>query len=277
MNGIALLPAMAALGLLATTGTAPTRRMAVLIVPGAPEDGELAENLSEVALSQLADRGRGEMVGTRELRRFLERDESGLGAVGCARDAGCLRRLAAALNLDRIVAGTVRRLEPGFVLEMALIDAASGRAEKRLERVVNAGVDSLIHAAQDAVEALFEETQSPASPPLAPVPSMRVAPAPLNPSIVAVGRPPDHPRRRWAPHVAYGSAAVAGLSFVGAGIFGTLANADPAGSTRAAAQRDLQLREDYARTANIFLLAGAAFAGVSIAVFVLLRRDVTGD
>jgi hypothetical protein len=277
MNGIAILPAIAALGLLATTDTAQTRRMAVLIVPLAPEDGELAENLSEVALSQLADRGRGEMVGTRELRRFLERDENGPGAVGCARDAGCLRRLGAALNLDRIVAGTVRRLEPGFVLEVALIDAASGRAEKRLERVVNAGVDSLIQAAQDAVEALFAETPSPAPPPLTPVPSLRLDPASPNPRIVAVERWPDHPRRRWAPHVAYGSAAVAGLSFVSAGIFGTLANADPAGPTRAAAQRDLQLRDDYATTANVFLLAGTVLTAVSIAVFVLLRRDVTGD
>jgi hypothetical protein len=275
MNGIAILPAIAALGLFATTGPAPTRRIAVLIVPVAPEDGELAENLSEVALSQLADRGRGEMVGARELRRFIERDESGPGLVGCARDAGCLRRLAAALNLDRIVAGTVRRLEPGFVLEVALIDAASGRAEKRLERVVNAGVDSLIHAAQDAVEALFAETPAPPLP--VPVPSLRLNPAAPTPSTVAGERAPYHPRRRWAPHLAYGTAAVAVLSFVGAGIFGTLANADPAGPTRAAAQRDLQLRDEYATAANVFLLAGTVFTAVSIAVFVFLRRDVTGD
>jgi hypothetical protein len=269
MSGIVVVRMIAALGLLAATEGPPSKRVAVLIVPVASEDGELAANLAEVVISELADLGFDQTVGTREVRRFLERDPSCPGAAGCARDSECLRRLSAALAADRIIAGTLRRREGGFVLEVELVDPDSGAAERRVERMAEPGIDSLIHATQEGVAALFAPAAAPPSP--------RLNAPPERASTVMVERPAGRPRRRWVPHVAYGSAAVSALSFAGAGIFGTLAAADPAGPTRAAAQRDLELREGYATTANVLLFVGAALAAVSTAVFIVLRRDVSGD
>jgi hypothetical protein len=271
LSGGAVGQILAALVVVAPVDPLPPKRIAVLIVPVAPEDAELAENLTEVAISQLADRAEGELVGSREVRRYLDRADGERGTIACFRDIACIRPIAKALAVDKVVTGTLQRTDGGFTMALSLVDPASGAIERRAQRSAAEGADSQIHAVQDAIEELF-------------------SPAPLRASLSIPSEPPGAtvvndrhmgetppPRRRWASKVAYGSAALALLSFAGAGVFGTLAAADPSGPTRAAAQRDLSLREDYATTANGLLIAGAAFAAVSAAVFVLLWRDVSSD
>jgi hypothetical protein len=269
---MAVCPALlAALGLVAPAEPPAPKRIAVLILPVAPEDAELAENLTEVAISQLADRAQGELVGSREVRRFLDRTDGVRGPVACFRDIACIRPIAKALAVDKVVAGTLQRTEGGFALTLDLVDPLSDAVGRRVQRSTAQGTESLIHAVQDAIEELF------APAPLPRPPSMQSEPP--GPAVVLDDRQPGKPpsRRRWAPKVAYGSAALAMLSFAGAAVFGTLAEADPSGPTRASAQRDLALREDYATTANGLLIASGAFAAISAAVFVLLWRDVSSD
>jgi hypothetical protein len=276
VSPLAAWQAVAVLALAASAEPPPPKRTAVLIVSVAPEDTELAENITEVAISELADRGRGELVGTPELRRFLERSETQPDVIGCARDGACLRRIAQALAVDKFVTGTLHRDEDGFLLELSVVDPASGVVERRLERATKGlAVESLVRAVQEGLEALFAPAPLPALRPL-----RDQSPASSQDATIILQRrnvEDAPPRRRWAPHVAYGSAGAALLSFAAAGIFGTLANADPSGSTRATAQRDLELRERYATTANRLLIAGSVLGAVSAAAFVLLWRDLSVD
>ena len=274
MSALAAWQLVAALAFAAPAEASPPARTAILIVAVAPEDVELAENLTEVAISALADRGVGELVGTPELRLLIERSETKQGIDGCSRDGGCLRHLAQALAVDKFVTGTLHRQQEGFVLELSLIDPASGAVERRVERATKGwAAESLIRVVQQALGDLF--VPAPAPPPRIPSPP----PASLGATLVLENRTAESPpaRRRWAPHLAYGSAGAALLSFAAAGIFGTLANADPSGNTRATAQHDLQLRETYATTANGLMIAGSVLGAVCVTAFVLLWRDLGFD
>jgi hypothetical protein len=272
MSMMSALPVFAVLCLVAPAEPLPPKRIAVLIVPVAPEDADLAENLTEVAISQLADRAAGELIGTPELRRFLDRENSKQGAISCSRDIACLRRIGEALAIDRFVTGVLRRRDDGFAVELRLIDPASDAPVRHLERATSvSAVEPLIRVTQEAIDTLFAPAPLPASF------GIRSAPEDANVGLGDRDLGKTSPRRRWAPHVAYGTAGVALLSFAAAGIFGTLANADPSGPTRGAAQRDLELRESYATTANGLLIGGATFTVISAAAFALLWQDVKPD
>jgi hypothetical protein len=271
MSAFAAWQAIALLALAAPAEASPAKRTAVLIVSAAPEDAELAENLTDVAIAQLADRGGGgELVGTPEVRRLVERSERMHDVDRCARDAACLARISRSLGIETFVSGILSRTQEGFVLELSLVDPASGVVQRRVEHATDGvAVESLVRGAQQAVEDLF-------TPAPRPVPLPRIQPpASQGATIVLEHRNGESPPRgrRWARQVAYGSGEVALLSLAAAGIFGALATADPSGNTRATAQHDLALRETYATTANGLLVAGSVLAAISVSAFIVFWRD----
>jgi hypothetical protein len=245
---------------------AAPHRTAVLVVAAAAMDGELADNVTEVAISWLATRTRGEFVGTREFRRRLERAGSKDDLIRCCQDLSCLRRTLGDLAVRRFVTGILRRQDGGVVIAFSLTDAASGAIERSLRVTSTDAAESLIRAVRDGIDGLFDAQPAPVDLPLRATTSGRGA------EVVRPGA--ETPRRwRWGPPLAYGSGAFAVASFAGAGILGTLATAEPSGATRADAQRDLQQRHLYATTANILWIAGGALLALSAAAFVWLRRE----
>jgi hypothetical protein len=291
-------------------------RIAVLVLPSSEEDRALANNLTEIVISVLADAGGYELVGTPELRRALGREGNDRIPTDCLLQPACLSRVGLIAGVRRLVGGNVRS-EPGrYLLTLQLTDIESGRSERTFYRAVKGPVDVLIRAAQDGVEELFRPVVPPSQlriesdPPGAgvivdeqPRGTTPLLVSPIDPgahrvriemdgrfplnrelavasgqsALVIVRRDELEARRRWAPYVAYGSSGGALLSFAAAAFFGTLATADPSGATRGDQQRDLEQRIGYANLANTLIVAGSILAVASLYTFVRYRRDVFGE
>lgn len=298
-------------------GAAPEvrERVAVLILPSVADQTGLADNLTEVAISRLAER-RLELVGSRELRRFLAAGDDPHVGLLCINQPACLARLGVALGVKEAVIGSVRSRGTHFLLTVSLISVDSAKVEAVFFRDVDDGLDALIRATQESIGDLFRAKPAPSHIRVHSVPdgaevsidrrylgNTPLVSASLEPGIHAVhvemsGRFPwrnqvylgpgqdldialtrDHlvHRRRWAPPLAYGASAAALLSFAAAGVFAILGNQTPMGRNRSEAQDDLAVREGFARDANILLVTGGTLAAVSAFSFARFWRDVLGD
>ena len=291
-------------------------RIAVLIVPGHDGDRALTDNLTEVAISRLAEISDFDLMGTRELRRRLASTGSGELPIDCLNDAPCLDHVGLTIGVRRLLSGSVRPEGSRFLVALAINDLESGKVDRSFFRAVDGGLDSLIRTVQDGVDDLFRQRSVAGQLRIDSVPEgaavvvdeqyRGTTPLWVNPMqpgnhrlrvemsgrfpwkkefqlapgqnlLLSVNREDLGPRRSWAPYLAYGTAAVALLSFAAAGLFGTLARAEPTGSTRGEAQMDLELRNEYAAITNVLLIVGGTLSGISTLTFVRLRRDIFGD
>jgi hypothetical protein len=268
----------AALGLLfvmAGARTASARdRLAVAIV--AAGDPELGDNLTEAAISSLAERGDQELVGTRELRRRLADDPSAPDLETCVLQPPCLARVAAAVGARRAVVGDVHKDAAGLVLQLALAGTDTGAREAEWSRVVPDDAGSLVAAVATGVRALFAAS---ATPPKAAL--VQLAPAPD--TLAAGGGAPalqlettgdgrGH-RNARAAYLSAAALALAVVAFSAAVVTGNTAAAPLLGSTRADMQADLQRRENYALATNGLLAAGGALSLTAGALFVWWWRS----
>src|SRR5205823_4760039 len=83
-------------------------------------------------------------------------------------------------------------------------------------------------------------------------------------------------RRRWPRTLAYGTGALAALSFAAGGFLGVLSQLQPNGDTRQSAMADLDQKRHLALGANIAFGAGAAFLAVSLYHFIHYGDDIFG-
>ena len=125
-------------------------RLAVVIV--ADGDEELADSLTEVAISSLAERGDHELVGARELRVKLSELRSAPKLDTCVVQPACLARLGRAVGARRAVIGAVRKNGTDSTLELALVDTDSGVKDANWSRVVREDVGSLVSAVATGVK-----------------------------------------------------------------------------------------------------------------------------
>jgi hypothetical protein len=306
----------AAVALMAESRALARERIAVLIFPVQGHDTALADNLGEVAIARLAEMSAYEIVGTRELRRRLALAGAGDLPLDCMNQPACLARVGVMVGVRRLISGQVRSEGPRFLVALAISDIETGKVERNFFRAVDGDLESLIHAIQDGMDNLFQRRPAPgqlrvdSTPPGATVVvderDRGITPlwvSPLEPGahrlriemngrfplkrelvlapgqdlLVTVGKDELPPRRAWAPYLAYGTAAIAVLSFAAAGLFGTLARVDASGRTRGDAQMDLELRKTYATITNVLLVTGGAMAGVSAFTFIRLRHDIAGE
>jgi hypothetical protein len=254
-------------------------RLAVLIA--VEDDPVLADNLTEVVISALAERRDRDLVGLRELRGRLPESvgrEGGLAA--CLAEAGCLAELGAAAQADLAVIGTVGRAGGALGLDLALADVRTARRTGRFARAALPDLPALIAALHDGLDQLFPRAPSVrADVAGAPSPSasrLPVPPAPPPPPIVTArdGRAPGRGHASPASYVAFSAGGLAVVSFSAAAIRGSMGDARPVGSTRAQAMADLERRQGYAIEANYLLAAGTVLAlAAGAAVLWLWRAD----
>jgi hypothetical protein len=299
--------------LLAEAAHAASGRVAIYIFPAEDADVALADNLTEVAISRVAERSDRDLIGTQEVRAMLAGMTETAG--DCARRLECLQSKGPALAVSAFVVGRIGRQADGFTVDLVLADAGAGRPARRIARTVSGGPELLSRAVQESVDELFGADALPAR--------LRVESVPTGASVTVAGRQlgttplasrplaagtqqlrvelaehlpwtkevalvsgqelqlmlgaRDLPARKtWAPHVAYGSAALAALSATAAAVFGTLAEGEPNGPTRGDAQRDLDIRTTYATTANTLWVTTGVLAAVSAATFIFLSRHISG-
>jgi hypothetical protein len=311
--------ALVALGaLLAVTAAArPARaaeKLAVLVIGTTEKDAELADNLTELIITRVAQRGGTELAGKEEFRARLG-VENERRAQACIDDFGCLGRAAVSLGVRRIVVGTVGVRGKQFLFNLSLDNVESGKAENRVFRLVEGGVEHLIREVQEGTDELFRAKIEPGKIQVASVPAgARVSidnaylgVTPLisgtllaghhHVRVEADGRFPwtstvevlpaqelqikltsdNLPQRKhWPSYAAYGSAALAGVTYAAGGFLGVLSQLQPSGSTRADVQQDVEQKQRFARDANISFAAGAALSAVSLYFFIRYRDHIFG-
>lgn len=245
---------------------AASTRLAVFIIA---EDAPLSNNLTEVAISRLAEKPGYELIGLRELEDRLNElstvKNDGLRA--CLALAPCLSEVGAMAGVESAVVGDVRREDDHYRLVLALVDSKTGTPEARLSREVPLDLDQLISAVQTGVYELV-----PNSPPPAPVVSVETPP-PTRRETRVVEDVPEREKEEGEgsilPYIAYGSAALAVVAFSAAAVTGTLARQHPTSTGRAEVQADVERQKDYAALTNGLLVTGGVLAGVSAVTFIV--------
>jgi hypothetical protein len=245
-------------------------RLAVLIL--VDSDPALADNLTEVAISALAERRDRELVGTRELRRRL----SSLLPVGeqaaCLARPACLAEVGAAAGAEQAVIGSVRRQPDGFQLDLALTDTRTAVRAARVSRAVPPELPALIAAVREGAAALFE--RAPAGAVATELPPPAPTPAAVDLTRRDERAPSPAPRRASiAAYLGVGAVALAAVAYSAAAVRGGIATATPVGASRADTQADLERREVYAREANDLLIVGGALSAAGGAAFVWWWRS----
>ena len=273
---VALVPLVASV--MATTASAAEGRQRMVVVIVAGDDQTLADNLTEVAISKLAESGDYKLIGFRELRGRLAEIPGDRTWSACVAAPACLDRLLLGADASAAVVGVVGQDEHGFRLRLSLEAAGKAGQAAPHDRTTPADVGLLIDAVQQGVIDLL----APAPPPpvVAPAPdSKKAVPAvavsekekPRPPVLLATPattpRPPP-----YVPYAGYVATVLAGMALSGAVVAGELAIANPAGATRAEVQADLDRRHGYATTANRLLVLGAGMAVIAVGAFIWNSR-----
>ena len=289
-------------------------KLAVLVLGTSDKDAELADNITEVIIARVAQRGGAEIAGKEEFRARVG-VESDQRAQTCLDDIGCLGRAAVSLGVRRIVAGSVGTRGKQYLFSLNLNDVETGKTDARVFRLVEGGVEDLIRAVQEGSDELFKPRVEPGKIQVETEPggarvsidNAYLGVTPLISGTLLAGKhnvrveaedrfpwtskvevrpgqelqiklkPDNLPvRRSWPPTVAYGTAALSVASFAAAGFLGVLSQLQPNGTSRAEAQDDYDQKRRFALYANIGFGAGAAFALVSAFFFVHYRDDIFG-
>ena len=126
----------------------------MLVLGTVEKDAELADNLTEVIIARVAQRGGTEIAGKEEFRARLG-VENERRAQACLDDIACLGRAAVSLGVRRIVAGSIGTRGKQFLFNLNLDNVETGKVENRVFRLVEGGVEDLIRAVQEGTDELF--------------------------------------------------------------------------------------------------------------------------
>jgi hypothetical protein len=289
-------------------------KIAVLVLATSEKDAELADNLTEVLIAYVAQHGGFEIAGKEEFRARLG-VESEKRAQDCLDDISCLGRAGVSLGVRRIVAGSVGTRGKQFLFNLNLDNVEQGKVESRVFRLVEGGIEDLIHAVQEASGELFRPHVEPGKIKIESQPvgarvsidNAYLGVTPLISGTLLAGKHAVHveaeghfpwasrvevlpgqelqiklsgvnlPRRRgWPPAVAYGTAIAAGGALAVGGFLGELSQLQPNGSTRQQASDDLEQKRHFATAANISFGTAAVLAAISIYHFIRYRDDIFG-
>jgi len=310
----ALLLAVAAVLLGATRPARASEKLAVLVLGTAERDAELADNVTEVIISRVAQHGGFEIAGKEEFRARLG-VESDKRSQACLDDISCLGRAAVSLGVRRIVAGSIGTRGKQYLFSLNLDNVETGKVDARVFRLVEGGVEDMIRAVQEATDELFKPRVEPGKIQVDTEPggarvsidNAYLGVTPLISGTLLAGKhdvrveapnrfpwtsrvevrpgqelqiklkPDSLPERRtWPPRVAYGTATLAAVSFAAGGLLGVLSQLQPNGATRLDAQDDFDQKRRFALAANVSFAAGAALSVVSLFYFIYYRDDIFG-
>jgi hypothetical protein len=255
--------------LAAARAAASNDRLAVLVV--VEGDPALSDNLTEVAISRLAQRRDSLLVGLREVRDSLGDIlvEPGIGA--CVEQPACLARLGAATRAESALIGDVRRESAQFVVRLFLVNTQTAAREAEFTTTVPDDMKQLIASIRTGVVSLFEPKTAPpvaSAPPQPPppLPGLRENATPP-PPVLLPGEAKPAARNRWLTLVGYGAGGMAVVALSAAVVTGIEATGTPTGADRPETERDLGRREGYATVANALFIAAGALALTACAAF----------
>jgi TolB-like protein len=294
---------------------APPQKIAVLVLQVGGADADLADNLTEVLIAELARRGGFEITGKEEFRSKLG-VAGEAGASACLEQPACLGRVGTALGVSKVAAGTIGKRGADYAFNLNLIDIATARVENRVFKVVAGGLAGLIQTLQDSARQLLAPRAEPGalkiSTPAAGHARVYVDDAFVGTTPVRAGnleagkhrvrveREGHHtwtrevevpaaatldmdlkltalpPRRVWPAYLAWSTLGAAVVAGATSIFFGVLSQESPSGSTRREVLQNVDDRAHQALVANVLMGAAGALALTSAAVFVRHRGDIFG-
>jgi len=260
-------------------------KLAVLILGASPGDGELAENVTELLIARIAERGGSDLIGTPEVRRRAASLAAAVGPAGCADERSCLARAAVALGASRALVGSVGRSGQRFLLDVAVVDLTDGRRAARAERVIDAEPGALVKAVREVAAVLLAPPAEPGVSSRAAAEARRLAldlpsqtpPDPGQTAAIALVTPPGAagPRARLWPRYAFYGSGIASVGALSVGlVFGGLAQQPITSNVRREAQRELQQRRAFGLAADVALVSSATLAAACAYLFLRNRHDI---
>jgi hypothetical protein len=289
-------------------------KIAVLVLQVGEAEAELADNLTEVLIAEVARKGTFAIVGKEEFR-------SGLGvaaaeAAACLEQPACLGRAGTSLGVTKVAAGTIGKRGAEYAFSLNLIDIATAKVESRVFKIVAGGVTGLISTLQAAAVQLFAPRLEPGAVKVSTpgaggarvyvddafIGTTPVRSGSLEPGthrlrveldghrswrrevVVPAGATLDMdlslaqlpPRRVLPAYVVW--IALGGAVVTGATgtFFGVLSHEAPGTATRAATLRELDRKQAQARTATGLFASAGALVATSAAVLFFYRKDIFG-
>lgn len=302
-------------GLVAAAPAWAGEKMAVLVLGTSEKDADLADNVTEMIIAAIAQRGGFEVAGKEEFKARLD-VQSERKAQACLDDNNCLARTGVSLGVRRLVTGNVgARNNRQYLFSLALLNIETGKTDNRVFRLVEGSQADLIAAVKSGTEELFRPKVEPGRIQVSTAPtgarvSIDNAYLGITPLISGTLLPGPHrvrveadnafpwastvevvsgqdlgikltednlqKRRSWPTKAVAITGGLAGASFAAAAFLGVLSNLNPTGDTRAAAQSDLNEKKNLARDANIALITGAVFSTATVALLVSYASDIFG-
>lgn len=280
-------------------------KMAVLVFGSSPNDGQLADNITEIVIASVAQRAQTELVGTAEFRKALALDSDRV-AQRCLMDVSCVGRVAVSLGVRRMLIGTVAQKKNQFLYTMTLNNIQTDRVENRVFRLVEGSVDQLIASVEEAASEIFRPQIEPsalrvtsdlqgsrvtvdeARVGLAPALAANLVPGRHQVTVEASGRFPwssevellpgqtldvrlaeaNMPERKsWPRYAAFGTGGAAALALVAATGLGFVAQLEPDAVSREDAQRQFDQRRKLGFAADVSLATGGVLAVTSAILF----------
>jgi len=266
-----------AVGLLASPPVAAARgRLAVLL--SADDDVALADNLTEVAISTLAARRDGDLIGTQELRGRLVAILPPGGLAACITSTACLAEVKMASGADRAVFGLVHRNGDQVTLNLAVVELGTGAQAARFSQTIPYALDRLISTLRQGLEASFAKLPPAAANPPAVTPVAQLAMSRsvnASPNLHLEARPPAEVGQRsaMAAYVGLGTSALGVVALSTAVVLGNIANQPLMGNTRAEQQADLARRESYRDAAIGVAVVGSLLMATAFGALVWWLRS----
>ncbi len=122
---------------------------AVLDLQAAGLDPEIARSLTEV-LSEGIKRVKGATVITSDDIKAMLQLEGQKEMLGCSGDSACIAEIGGALGVDKLIVGSVAKLEQSFVISLKLIDSGAIKVDNRITESFQGQKDQLIKAVRHA-------------------------------------------------------------------------------------------------------------------------------
>jgi len=141
-------------------------------------DVEAAKTLTDVLVFEVGKVPGVNVVADAEIKSILGVEQR-KQMLGCDEDASCMAELAGALGVDKVVSGSLGRIDSTQVLTLRLIDVKTARAEQRVLEPIEGGAAKFIGRMPALVAQLFADR----------LPKAAQAPPPAPPAPVAVAKP----------------------------------------------------------------------------------------
>jgi hypothetical protein len=136
---------------------APAKKIKFVVHELATQGGIPADNGATLSLQvcqELAQLGDYDVICTDELRAMAEMQQRKLDLNACDSD-NCLKMIGELSQADRLVTGSVGKLDKATVLNLNLVDAQSGKVLARASDKVNGGIDAILDRIKPTLKKLL--------------------------------------------------------------------------------------------------------------------------